>query len=60
MTVREIEKMIEKAGWYSVRQKGSHKHFKHDSIKGLVTVPQHRGDIHPDTVKSIFNQAKIK
>jgi len=60
MTAREIEKIIQKAGWYPVRQRGSHRHFKHNDIKGIVTVPQHRGDIHPDTVRSIFNQAKLK
>jgi predicted RNA binding protein YcfA (HicA-like mRNA interferase family) len=38
MKVKEIIKIIEKDGWFEVRQKGSHKQFKHPNKKGLVTV----------------------
>ncbi len=29
--------MVEADGWYEVRVKGSHHHFKHDEKLGLVT-----------------------
>lgn len=38
MKAREVIRMIEKDGWYLVRQKGSHKQFKHKTKPGLVTV----------------------
>ena len=38
MKVRDVIRMIEKDGWYLVRQKGSHKQYKHLAKKGLVTI----------------------
>lgn len=38
-TNKEIEKWLKGYGWYFVRQKGSHRHFKHPTNPGLVTVP---------------------
>lgn len=32
-------KLIETDGWYPLKQKGSHLHFKHPSKKGKITVP---------------------
>lgn len=51
--------MIEKDGWYIVRTKGSHHHFKHPEKKGLVTVPHPKRDIPPGTVNSILKQAGL-
>ncbi len=34
MKARDIIKMIEEDGWYLVRQKGSHKQYKHKTKKG--------------------------
>ncbi|MBI2968553.1 MAG: type II toxin-antitoxin system HicA family toxin [Bacteroidetes bacterium] len=61
MKVREIIKLIEKDGWYSVRQKGSHMQFKHTFKKGLVTIACHHlsDDIAKGTLASIFRQAQI-
>ncbi|MDD5343139.1 MAG: type II toxin-antitoxin system HicA family toxin, partial [Smithella sp.] len=42
MKIQEIIKLIEKDGWYKVRQKGSHKQFKHPIKKGLVTIACHK------------------
>jgi len=39
---REIIELIEENGWYQVRQKGSHRQFKHDVKTGVVTVAYHR------------------
>jgi predicted RNA binding protein YcfA (HicA-like mRNA interferase family) len=62
MKVKEIIKIIEKDGWFEVRQKGSHKQFKHPNKKGLVTVPVHRlsNDLTLGLQKSILKQAQIE
>lgn len=61
MKVREVIKLIEKDGWYMVRQKGSHMQFKHSTKKGLVTIACHRmsDDIARGTMASILRQAQI-
>ena len=59
MTVREIEKILKKDGWYLHKQIGSHRQYKHDIKKGKVTVPYHKGDLDIGTAKSIFKQASI-
>ncbi len=53
--------MIEKDGWYLVRQKGIHKQYKHPFKKGLVTIAAHQqsDEIAPGTLNSIFKQAQI-
>lgn len=62
MKVKEIIKIIEKDGWYLVRQKGSHQQYKHPEKKGLVTVAYHKlsDDIDKGTELSILKQAQIK
>jgi predicted RNA binding protein YcfA (HicA-like mRNA interferase family) len=62
MKTKEIIKLIEANGWYEVRQKGSHKQFKHPIQKGLVTIPVHRmsNDLTPGLEKSILKQAQIE
>ena len=62
MKTKEIIKLIETDGWYEVRQRGSHKQFKHPVKPGLVTVPVHRlsNDLTPGLEKSILKQAQIE
>ena len=36
MQIRELLRILTDDGWYEVRQKGSHKQFKHSVKKGLV------------------------
>ncbi len=59
MKFKEVEKLLLKDGWFQVKQKGSHHQYKHPTKPGKVTVPEHSGDIHPDTVKSIMHQAGL-
>ena len=59
MKFREVEKKLLADGWYQVSQKGSHHQYKHPTKPGKVTVPEHGGDLHMDTVKSIMRQAGI-
>ena len=62
MKARNVIKMIETDGWYLVRQKGSHKQYKHRTKKGLVTIAAHRmsDEIAPGTLNSILKQAQLK
>ncbi|MEY8432354.1 type II toxin-antitoxin system HicA family toxin [Lachnospiraceae bacterium 48-42] len=59
MRFREIENIIEKDGWYQVKQKGSHHQYKHPTKPGKVTIPEHGEDLNLDTVKSIMKQAGL-
>ena len=53
---------IEKDGWFLVRQKGSHKQYRHRFKKGLVTIAAHKqsDEIAPGTLNSILKQAQIE
>jgi predicted RNA binding protein YcfA (HicA-like mRNA interferase family) len=59
--VREVIKMVEKDGWYLVTTKGSHRHYKHPTKLGRVTIAGHPGhDIAAGTYMSILKQAGLK
>jgi predicted RNA binding protein YcfA (HicA-like mRNA interferase family) len=62
MKVSEVIKIIEDDGWFLVRQKGSHRQYKHRIKKGLVTVAAHKmsDDIAKGTLNSILKQAQLK
>jgi len=62
MKAREVTKLIELDGWYLIRQKGSHKQYKHSAKKGLVTISAHKmsDEISRGTLNSILKQAQIK
>jgi predicted RNA binding protein YcfA (HicA-like mRNA interferase family) len=54
-------KLIEIDGWRQVRQAGSHRHFRHPTKPGTVTVAgQQRDDLHPKTQASIMRQAGLR
>lgn len=57
MNSREIIKKLKAEGWYLVRIKGDHYHFKHPYKKGVVTVPHPTKDLRKDTLSSIKKQA---
>lgn len=59
MKSADLIKQIEEAGWYLVRAKGSHHHFKHGELSGLVTVPHPKQDLPVGTVKNILKQAGL-
>ncbi|MBA3673848.1 MAG: type II toxin-antitoxin system HicA family toxin [Chitinophagaceae bacterium] len=61
MKVREIIKLIEKDGWFFVRQKGSHRQYKHSIKTGLVTIPgKESDDLKKGTENSILKQSQLK
>ncbi len=59
--VSDIIKIIEKDGWYLDRQSGSHRQYKHNIKKGLVTISCHKlsKDVPINTLKSIIKQAQL-
>lgn len=59
MKSSELIKTLLNMGWYLHRVKGSHHHFRHGKLKGLVTVPHPTQELPKGTVKSIMRQAGI-
>ena len=52
---------IEDDGWYLIRMRGSHRHYRHPTKPGLVTIAGHPGvDIPKGTLNSILKQAQLK
>ena len=60
MTVKEVQRILSKDGWFVLKQKGSHQQWAHPAKKGKVTLPIHKGDIPKGTLNSIFKQAGLK
>ena len=62
MKYREVVQLIENDGWQQVRQKGSHRAYKHDKKAGIVTIAYHRlsDEVPKGTLNSIFKQAGFK
>tara|TARA_B110000908_G_C10214357_1_gene431953 strand:- start:1337 stop:1552 length:216 start_codon:yes stop_codon:yes gene_type:complete len=60
MKSSSLIKLIQKEGWYLLRTKGSHNHFKHSTKKGIVTIPHPKKDIPKGTVANILRQAGLK
>ncbi|AZT90163.1 type II toxin-antitoxin system HicA family toxin [Caldicellulosiruptor changbaiensis] len=60
MKPKELIKILKEDGWYEVRQRGSHKQFRHPVKKGLVTIPFHNEDLDIKTLNSILKQAGLK
>jgi predicted RNA binding protein YcfA (HicA-like mRNA interferase family) len=61
MKVRQAIKLIEADGWRLVRQRGSHRQFRHAAKPGRVTIAGNDGDdLKPGTLASILRQARLK
>ena len=61
MKIRDVIKLIEADGWRIVKQRGSHKQFKHASKPGKVTVAGHpSAEVAPKTLRSILVQAGLR
>lgn len=58
---KEIIKIIEADGWFFVRQKGSHRQYKHKTKKGTVTINGKLNETQEqELINSIFKQAGLK
>ena len=60
MTARELVRRLEQGGWQSIRQTGSHRHFKHPDHPGVVTIPMHAGDLSKGLVLAILKQTGLR
>jgi len=61
MKIREVIRLFEFDGLYLVAQKGSHRHYKHPTKLGRVTIAGHPNDnLAPGTLNSILKQAQLK
>lgn len=56
---REVIKILESLGFTEVRQRGSHKQFRHEDGR-FTTVPDHRGrDISPALLRKIASDIRL-
>jgi predicted RNA binding protein YcfA (HicA-like mRNA interferase family) len=61
MKIRAMIKLIEEDGWYLDRTRGSHRQYRHDQKKGVVTIAgKLSDDLAPGTQNSILKQAGLK
>lgn len=60
MDSRRLIKILKSKGWYEVYSTGDHRHFKHPSLPGKVTVPHPRKDIPKGTLNAILKQAHLR
>jgi predicted RNA binding protein YcfA (HicA-like mRNA interferase family) len=61
MKVRDVVRLLEEKQWRIVRQRGSHRAFRHPSKPMVVTVPGNWNDDLPvGTLKSILRKAEIE
>ena len=59
-TAKELEGLILSAGWYPVRQNGSHRQYKHPLIPGTITIPFHNGDLTKGVENQVLKKAGLK
>lgn len=60
MKVRDVIARLEADGWYWVRTRGDHRHYRHPTRPGLVTVAGHpANDVPAGTLAQIWRQAQI-
>lgn len=61
MKISKVLQILKNDGWYLVATRGSHRQFKHVFKTGRVTVAgKPSDDLAPDTLKSIFKQARLE
>lgn len=59
--VKDLIDTLEKAGWFLVRMKGSHRQFHHATKPGTVTVAGKPSvEIPPGTLNNALRQAGLK
>jgi predicted RNA binding protein YcfA (HicA-like mRNA interferase family) len=57
---RDIIAVLLNDGWFLAGQTGSHRHFKHPTKPGKVTVPHPKQDLPLKTIKSIEKASGLK
>ena len=57
---RQVIAAIQRIGFVEIRQRGSHKQFRHSDGR-VTTVPDHRGrDITPNLLRKILEDIRVK
>jgi predicted RNA binding protein YcfA (HicA-like mRNA interferase family) len=57
---RQVIAVIERLGFVEVRQRGSHKQFRHADGR-ITTVPDHRGrDLSPNLLRKILEDIRVR
>ena len=59
MKPRDVIRALEADGWREVRAKGSHRHFRHPTKPGIVTVAMHSGDLKQRDLFAIERQSGL-
>jgi predicted RNA binding protein YcfA (HicA-like mRNA interferase family) len=59
ITAEQLRRALLRAGWYEVRQTGSHLRLRHDEHPEDVTIAMHSGDIPTGTLRSIIRQSGL-
>jgi predicted RNA binding protein YcfA (HicA-like mRNA interferase family) len=61
VSIRQLVRLLEDDGWIEVRQKGSHRQFRHATKAGTVTVAgKPSADVPIGTLNSVLKQAGLK
>jgi predicted RNA binding protein YcfA (HicA-like mRNA interferase family) len=59
--IRDLIRMVERDGWQHVRTTGSHRHYRHPTKPGTVTILGHPSDDTAiGTERSILKQAGLE
>jgi len=60
MKYNELFRLLQKDGWYEIRQKGSHVIMQHSSKTGLLIVPNHGSkEVKKGLLNGILKQTDI-
>jgi predicted RNA binding protein YcfA (HicA-like mRNA interferase family) len=61
MKFRDLVKLLQSNGWQQVRQKGSHRQFRHPQNPAVITLAGPNGtDVPPGTLNDILRKAGIR
>lgn len=59
-THRDITKHLKKNGWSLTRERGDHEIYTHPKSINNVTVPKHKGDLAPGTIRDIMSKSQLE
>jgi predicted RNA binding protein YcfA (HicA-like mRNA interferase family) len=55
----DVLRALKRAGWYEIRQSGSHVRLRHDERPEDLTIAMHGGDVPTGTLRAIIRQAGL-
>ena len=60
LTVADVQRALQRSGWYVKRQGGNHQILTHRDKGGRVTISRHPSEtLKPKTLQSILDQAEL-